>query len=64
MQDNSIKEVMHAKYLDLFWSKQLKIQQKITTMSNTTKIYKYPSHIKSNCYKALVKPNLGYAATV
>ena len=63
----------HAKYLgvsidkNLSWSEHIK---QITKKANNVKYFllrninKCPTHTKSNCHKALVKPILEYASTV
>ena len=73
LQSKTIKEVTHAKYLgvtidkNLSWSEHIK---QITKKANNTKCFlqrnlsKCPLQVKSNCYKALIKPILEYAATV
>ena len=73
IKKKEIKEVIHAKYLgvtlshNLSWSKHIK---QITSKTNRTKgflqrnLHKYPSTTKSNCYKAMVKPILEYAAVI
>ena len=73
IQKKEIKEVIHAKYLDvtlshnLPWSEHIK---QITSKANRTKgflqrnLHKCPSTTKSNCYKAMVKPILEYAAVI
>ena len=73
IQEKVIKEVIHAKYLgvtlshNLSWSEHIK---QITSKANRTKgflqrnLHKCPSITKSNCYKAMVKPILEYAAVI
>ena len=73
IQDKVIKEVIHAKYLgvtlshNLSWSEHIK---QITSKANWTKgflqrnLHKCPSITKINCYKAMVKPILEYAAVI
>ena len=72
IQNKEIKEVAHAKYLgvishNLTWSEHIK---QITNKANRTKgflqqyLHNCPLEIKSNCYKAMVKPILDYAAFI
>ena len=73
IQTKNIKEVAHAKYLgvtishNLTWSEHIK---QITNKANRTKgflqrnLHNCPLEIKSNCYKAMVKPILDYAAII
>ena len=70
IQKETIREVTHAKYLGvtidqkLSWSEHIK---QITNKANRVKgflqrnLYNCPRQVKSNCYKALVKPILEYA---
>ena len=73
IQKKEIKEVIHAKYLgvtlshNLSWSEHI---NQITSKANRIKgflqrnLHKCPSITKSNCYKAMVKPILEYAAVI
>ena len=73
VQREVIREVTHAKYLGvtidqhLSWSEHIK---QITTKANKVKgflqrnLYSCPPSDKSNCYKALIKPILDYAAII
>ena len=72
LQNQTIKEVTRAKYLEvtidknLSWSEHIK---QITKKANNVKCFlqcnisRCPPQTKSNCYKALVKPILEYAST-
>ena len=72
-QKETIREVTHAKYLGvtidqhLFWSEHIK---QITNKANRVKsflqrnLHSCPPQIKSNCYKALVKPILEYPSII
>ena len=71
IQKETIREVIHAKYLGvtidqhLSWSEHIK---QITNKANRVKgflqrnLHSCPIQIKSNCYKALVKPISEYAS--
>ena len=73
IQGETIREVTHAKYLGvtidqhLSWSEHIK---QITNKAYKVKgflqrnLYSCPPSVKSNCYKALIKPILDYAATI
>ena len=73
IQNEIIREVTYAKYLgvtidqNLKWSEHVK---QITNKANSVhgflrrNLYSCPMSTKINCYKALVKPVLDYAATV
>ena len=69
IQGETIREVTHAKYLGvtidqhLSWSEHIK---QITNKAYKVKgflqrnLYSCPPSVKSNCYKALIKPILDY----
>ena len=73
IQKEPIREVTHAKYLGvtidqhLSWSEHIK---QITNKANRVKgflqrnLHSCPIQIKSNCYKALIKPILEYTSII
>ena len=73
IQKEAIREVTHAKYLGvtidqhLSWSEHIK---QITNKANRVKgflqrnLHSCPIQIKSNCYKALIKPILEYTSII
>ena len=73
IQNEIIREVTYAKYLGVTIDQNLKWSEHVKQISNKANgvhgflrhnLYSCPMSTKINCYKALVKPVLDYAATV
>ena len=73
IQNKIIREVTYAKYLGVTINQNLKWSERVKQITNKANsvhgflrrnLYSCPMSTKINCYKALVKPVLDYAATV